>query len=166
MSALIWCPFADEASAENVAKQLLDERLVACANILPPMRSLFVWEGNREDTREVGVLFKTDASVLSIATARLAEWATFVPLIGLAVWIGLYPAPFLDRINLSVLKVAARLDPAYADDFAAACDTTVTPEMRAASPAGQFLIAAPCGPDGQPLTPASSTATGGSGGGR
>lgn len=73
MSALIWCPFADEASAENVAKQLLDERLVACANILPPMRSLFVWEGNREDTREVGVLFKTDASVLSIATARLAE---------------------------------------------------------------------------------------------
>ena len=82
------------------------------------------------------------------------EWVTFVPLIALAVWIGLYPAPFLDRINLSVLKVAARVDPAYAADFAAACDTTVTPEMMAASPANQFLAAAPCGPDGQPLTPA------------
>jgi NADH-quinone oxidoreductase subunit M len=101
-----------------------------------------------------------------LADLGVREWATFVPLIGLAVWIGLYPAPFLDRINLSVLKVAARLDPAYADDFAAACDTTVTPEMRAASPASQFLIAAPCGPDGQPLPPASSSATAGSGGGR
>ena len=73
MSALIWCPFADEASAEKVAKQLLDERLIACANILPPMRSLFVWEDKREETTEIGVLFKTDSSVLSIATARLAE---------------------------------------------------------------------------------------------
>jgi len=85
-------------------------------------------------------------------TAR--EWATFVPLIVLAAWIGLYPAPFLDRINLPVLKVASRLDPAYAADFAAACDTTVTPELLAASPANQFLASAPCGPDGQPLEPA------------
>jgi NADH-quinone oxidoreductase subunit M len=79
------------------------------------------------------------------------EWVTFIPLIALAVWIGIYPAPFLDRIKLSVLKVAARVDPAYAADFAAACDTTVTPEMKAASPANQFLAAAPCGPDGEPL---------------
>jgi NADH-quinone oxidoreductase subunit M len=79
------------------------------------------------------------------------EWATLVPLIVLSVWVGLHPEPFLERINVSVLKVAARVDPAYAADFAAACDTTVTPEMKAASPANQFLAAAPCGPDGQPL---------------
>ena len=89
-----------------------------------------------------------------MADLGVREWATFVPLIALAVWIGIYPSPFLDRINLSVLKVAARVDPAYAADFAAACDTTVTPEMKAASPANQFLAAAPCGPDGQPLAPA------------
>jgi len=91
----------------------------------------------------------------SLPDLSVREWATFVPLIGLAVWIGLYPAPFLDRINLSVLKVAARVNPAYAADFAAACDTTVTPELRAASAGNQFLAAAPCGPDGQPLTTAS-----------
>ncbi len=88
----------------------------------------------------------------SLPDLSVREWATFVPLIGLAVWIGLYPAPFLERINLSVLKVAARVNPAYAADFAAACDTTVTPELRAASAGNQFLAAAPCGPDGQPLT--------------
>jgi len=73
MSALIWCPFADLASAEAAARQLLDERLVACANILPPMRSLYVWNGERGEAAEVGVLFKTDASALDRATARLAE---------------------------------------------------------------------------------------------
>ena len=73
MSALIWCPFADAASAEAAARQLLDERLVACANILPPMRSLYTWQGTRSEAVEVGVLFKTDASALDRATARLAE---------------------------------------------------------------------------------------------
>ena len=73
MSALIWCPFADEASAAAVAGQLLDEKLVACANILPPMRSLYTWQGERGEAVEVGVLFKTDAALLDRATARLAE---------------------------------------------------------------------------------------------
>ena len=73
MSALIWCPFADEGSAARVAAQLLDERLIACANILPPMRSLYTWQGERGEASEVGVLFKTDASALDRATARLAE---------------------------------------------------------------------------------------------
>ena len=73
MSALIWCPFADEDSAAAAAGQLLDEKLVACANILPPMRSLYLWEGERREGRECGVLFKTDASLLDRATVRLAE---------------------------------------------------------------------------------------------
>jgi len=73
VSALIWCPFADEASAAAAARQLLDERLIACANILPPMRSIYTWQGERGEAAEVGVLFKTDASVLDRATARLAE---------------------------------------------------------------------------------------------
>ena len=73
MSALIWCPFADEASAVAAANQLLDEGLVACANIFPPMRSLYTWQSERGEAVEIGVLFKTDASALDRATARLAE---------------------------------------------------------------------------------------------
>lgn len=73
MSALIWSPFADEASAEAVARQLIADKLVACANILPPMRSIYLWQGETNESAEVGVLFKTDASLLDLATARLAE---------------------------------------------------------------------------------------------
>lgn len=70
--ALIWCPFASEEDAAEIANHLLDERLVACANILPPMRSLFAWNGKRGDERENGVIFKTDAALLDRAVERLA----------------------------------------------------------------------------------------------
>jgi periplasmic divalent cation tolerance protein len=73
MSALIWCPFADEDSAAVAARQLIAEKLVACANILPPIRSIYSWQGAVDEAVEVGVLFKTDASALDRATARLAE---------------------------------------------------------------------------------------------
>jgi len=70
--ALIWCPFADPDSAGQAAERLLDEGLIACANILPPMRSLYCWRGERGEGVEVGVLFKTDAALLDRATERLA----------------------------------------------------------------------------------------------
>ena len=72
-AALIWCPFADEASAEAAAGRLLDESLVACANLIPGMRSLYRWQGERGESRECAVLFKTDARLLERASARLAE---------------------------------------------------------------------------------------------
>ena len=71
--ALIWCPFADAESAAEIAGRLLDEGLIACANILPPMRSLYRWRGERGEDVEIGVLFKTDAALLDRATQRLSE---------------------------------------------------------------------------------------------
>ncbi len=70
-AALIWCPFPDEAAVEDAVAILLGEGLVACANLLPGMRSLFVWEGRRQESREVGVLFKTRAGLLEPALERL-----------------------------------------------------------------------------------------------
>ena len=45
------------------------------------------------------------------ARPDLREFATFAPLLVLAVWIGLYPAPFLDRLDTSVGRVMARVNP-------------------------------------------------------
>jgi NADH-quinone oxidoreductase subunit M len=41
------------------------------------------------------------------------ELATFIPLIALAVWIGLYPSPILRRLESSVARVIARVNTAY-----------------------------------------------------
>lgn len=73
MTALIWSTFANEAEAEAAARALLDEGLVACANIVPGVRSLYVWNGERGEGSEAGMLLKTDARLLDRAVARLAE---------------------------------------------------------------------------------------------
>jgi NADH-quinone oxidoreductase subunit M len=44
---------------------------------------------------------------------NLREWATFTPLLILAVWIGLYPKPFLDRLETSVDHVMMRVSSVY-----------------------------------------------------
>ena len=72
-AALVWCPFPETDSAAAAARALLAEGLVACANILPPMRSLYIWRGESADEQEVGVLFKTNAARLEQVTARLGE---------------------------------------------------------------------------------------------
>ena len=70
-AALIWCPFASEDDAASAAETLLGEGLVACANILPRIRSLYVWQGERGEASECGVLLKTAPALLSRAVERL-----------------------------------------------------------------------------------------------
>jgi len=70
-AALIWCPFASDDDARAAAGTLLDEGLIACANILPQIRSLYIWNGERGDAVEVGALFKTTPALLAQAVARL-----------------------------------------------------------------------------------------------
>ena len=72
-AALIWCPFPDEEAAAGAIATLLAERLVACGNSLPGMRSLFAWQGEREDSAECGVLLKTCAALLEAAMTRLED---------------------------------------------------------------------------------------------
>jgi periplasmic divalent cation tolerance protein len=51
------CP--DEASAERIARALVDNRLAACVNRMAPADSTFRWQGAVERAREVPVLIKT-----------------------------------------------------------------------------------------------------------
>jgi periplasmic divalent cation tolerance protein len=60
---------SDEADA--LASRLVEDRLVACANLIPGVRSIFHWQGElcRED--EVVVWMETSAERVEAATARL-----------------------------------------------------------------------------------------------
>lgn len=59
---LIYTTFPDLATAEKTAETLLEARLVACANILPAMVSLYRWAGKTERAEEVVMLLKTTAA--------------------------------------------------------------------------------------------------------
>ncbi|MBB3034301.1 divalent-cation tolerance protein CutA [Alteriqipengyuania lutimaris] len=73
MSALVYTVFASREDARAVAAHLLDERLIACANVIGQVEALFEWDGERGSGEEVAVLFKTHADRLDAAVARLEE---------------------------------------------------------------------------------------------
>src|SRR3954453_12699738 len=77
------------------------------------------------------------------------EFVTFAPLIVLAVWMGVYPAPFLRRLESSVNHIVVRVNPQYAAACGGVAPTTASAAGNNAAP---FLAALPCGPDGKPLT--------------
>ena len=51
------CP--DAASAERIARVLVEEGLAACVNILPPMQSLYRWKGKIETASEQLLVIKS-----------------------------------------------------------------------------------------------------------
>lgn len=54
------CP--DEASANAIALAVVEGRLAACVNILPPVRSIYRWQGALESASEIPLLIKTTAA--------------------------------------------------------------------------------------------------------
>ena len=50
--------FPDVAIAHRVANQLVEEKLAACANIFPPIESIYRWKEKIENSNEIMVLFK------------------------------------------------------------------------------------------------------------
>jgi periplasmic divalent cation tolerance protein len=63
----------DDAVLEQVARPLVEERLAACVNVLPGVRSFYRWEGEVQDDAERLLIVKTTADRLPALTARVAE---------------------------------------------------------------------------------------------
>ena len=54
----------DRASAERIARSLVESRLAACVNLVPGIRSVYRWEGEVEEADEVLLVAKTTAARL------------------------------------------------------------------------------------------------------
>jgi NADH-quinone oxidoreductase subunit M len=78
---------------------------------------------------------------------NVREVVTFVPLIIMALWIGLYPKPFIDFLDTSVNAVVARVSPQYLDQNAAK-----QPDCPENVPTSKFTLA-PCDPTAASATP-------------
>lgn len=69
----LYMTFPDEDSAVRISSALLEENLIACANLLPGARSLYRWNGEVQDDREVVAFAKTTRDRLPRLTSRVAE---------------------------------------------------------------------------------------------
>ena len=65
----VLCKDAEEA--ELIATSLLDDRLIACANVGQPVTSHYVWQGQRDVATEIPVDLKTTRARYSEAEYRI-----------------------------------------------------------------------------------------------
>jgi periplasmic divalent cation tolerance protein len=65
--------FPDAAKAAEIARVLIDERLAACVNLVPTVRSIYRWQGALQDDAESLAIIKTTADRHAALAARLVE---------------------------------------------------------------------------------------------
>lgn len=59
MHDVIFCTCPDAEIAERIAQHLVSEHLAACVNILPGVRSVYLWQGQVESAQEQLLMIKS-----------------------------------------------------------------------------------------------------------
>jgi periplasmic divalent cation tolerance protein len=74
MSAIfVYVTAPSAAEARQLADAVVKDRLAACANIIPGMRSIYHWKGEIEEAEETVIIFKTRATLFQAVEARVKE---------------------------------------------------------------------------------------------
>jgi periplasmic divalent cation tolerance protein len=68
---LTMLPTADAAA--TVARALVEEKLAACCNLIPAVRSIYRWQDKLHDENEVLLFIKTRAEQLERLKSRILE---------------------------------------------------------------------------------------------
>lgn len=63
--------FPSSETAKMTAARLVEQRLAACAQILGPIRSVYVWNGKLEQEDEILLVAKTKASLFDELAAAV-----------------------------------------------------------------------------------------------
>ena len=68
----VYAIFANREEAERIGRQMVEERLAACVNIMGPCRSIYRWRGAVETADEVAAIFKTTDRQAELLMTRIA----------------------------------------------------------------------------------------------
>ncbi len=71
--AVVFITAPDLETGARLARSLVEERLAACANLVPGVRSIYRWEGRVQDDAEVLLVVKTGAERVDALAARVSE---------------------------------------------------------------------------------------------
>ena len=90
---------APQDEAVDLAKTLVEERLVACVNLVPGLRSIYWWRGKVEDEPEVLCIMKTRSNLFESLRDRVRELHSYEveEIIALPILAG--NPPYLDWIR-------------------------------------------------------------------
>ncbi len=68
---VVFSTFPNEDKAAEIARTLVTEGLAACANLVPPVRSIYRWQGELCDERETLAIMKTTRERFESLRTRL-----------------------------------------------------------------------------------------------
>lgn len=96
---LLYSTFPSRDEAVSLSRLLLEERLIACANIVGGVTSVYRWQGELQEENEVLLIAKTTAAQVDAAIARISSAHSYeVPCI--TAWpLAKGHAPFRDWIG-------------------------------------------------------------------
>jgi periplasmic divalent cation tolerance protein len=63
--------------AETIARALIEERLVACVNILPGVKSIYRWQSNIEVAQETILVAKSCAELFSQIESKVKSLSSY-----------------------------------------------------------------------------------------
>lgn len=98
---VVLCTTSSQESANALAKVLVTEKLAACVNQFPSIKSTYAWEGKLEESTETMMLIKSSSELWDLLRARILELHSYdVPeIIALPIIEG--HKPYLDWIGES-----------------------------------------------------------------
>ncbi len=68
---LVYVTFPNSETALSICRLLVEEKLIACANILPPHTSLYEWNNEIKQETETGALLKTRKKLFEALQQRI-----------------------------------------------------------------------------------------------
>ena len=68
---VVYTTFPDAASALDIGEALVRDKLIACINVLPGMRSVYSWKGAVERADEVVAILKSREGLAETLSAAL-----------------------------------------------------------------------------------------------
>ena len=73
MIAAIYSTMGNTEDAKKIAHSLVEEKLVACVNILPKIKSIYRWQGKIEEDSECVLIAKTTDKNVDKTIERIKE---------------------------------------------------------------------------------------------
>jgi len=70
-AVFVYMTVATREEAETIGRTLVEERLAACVNLLPDMRSIYRWHGRIESASEIVLIAKTRQDLTHALLARV-----------------------------------------------------------------------------------------------
>jgi Uncharacterized protein involved in tolerance to divalent cations len=104
MYSIIYITTSGVEESKKIAKTLLNERIVACVNIIPVMESIYWWEGILEEDVESILLVKTSSELVDKVIDRVGEIHSYQTPCALEIKIKKGSQNYLDWLDNSLKK--------------------------------------------------------------